>query len=129
MTRKEFNLRWGDRGSGYELNKLYSDELDQLIAAEREEQREACANAAYQNGTYPDTQAYRRVLAEPLTATPLATQIAELEREVQRWRADAEAIIAQLPPDAVVRVREGGGLEELRATLAVSVSAALRRPR
>lgn len=43
------------------------------------------------------------------------------------WTAEVEAVIRNLPQGCVVRVREGGGPEDLAATLAVSVSKLVSR--
>lgn len=40
----------------------------------------------------------------------------------RRWEAEAQALVAGIPADLVVRVQEGGGPEDIRATLAVSMA-------
>ena len=52
----------------------------------------------------------------------LIERSAKAENEVERLKSEIHAVIEGMPLELVVHVREGGGLEDETATLAVSVA-------
>lgn len=86
------------------------------VAAAREEQREACAR--YVGAEFDLDIADASVRRTPLTATPLADEIAALRAEVVSLRAHQAAIEAVLEPSSNIETTLGGRVKALRARVA-----------
>lgn len=66
---------------------------DAAVAAAREEQREACWDVVSDNHDEPYSKTLRALAAMPLTSTPLADRIAELEAFGRRVSAIRDSIV------------------------------------
>ena len=93
MTRDEFLKRWWPKALGLKRSPpAVATDLDALIAAAREEQREACAHDAEERVGCAST--YDEIRSVPLTATPLADRIQELEKTRARHEHASCAMLA-----------------------------------